>query len=121
VCTVGVTLAEAWESIGKQVETVAKLNELASKHPYYKYNSMWSREMQSIVGVSAKWNRKFSLTSIRAWLSFSGVGSRMMESCSRSRGWESYFMVRSDSTAAYKTADLRKQSLSASRNRTPFT
>jgi len=121
VCTVGLTLADAFISICKQVETVAKLNELASKHPYYKYNSMWSREMQSIVGVPAKWNRNLSLMSIRARLSFSGVGLSMMESCSQSRRWGSYSIVRSDTTAACKTADLRIQSLSASRNRTPFT
>ena len=42
-------LEEARESIDVQVENIAKLNDLASKHPYYKYNNMWSREMQNAV------------------------------------------------------------------------
>lgn len=43
------TLSETRASINKQVETVAKLNKVASKHPYYKYNNTWSREMQNAV------------------------------------------------------------------------
>ncbi len=46
---VRVALEEARESIRKQAQTIAKLNELASKHPYYKYNNLWSREMQNAV------------------------------------------------------------------------
>ncbi|KGQ04166.1 hypothetical protein BB8028_0004g09000 [Beauveria bassiana] len=30
---------------------VAELNELASKHPYYKYNSRWARIMQNAIGT----------------------------------------------------------------------
>lgn len=43
------TLAEARGSIDKQIQTIAELNRTASKHPYYKYSNMWSREMQNAV------------------------------------------------------------------------
>lgn len=59
----GSTLSEAWESISKQVETVGKLNEVASKHPYYKYNSMWSREMQNASFAIVFWGWLRSYTS----------------------------------------------------------
>ncbi|KAF6240536.1 hypothetical protein HO173_001204 [Letharia columbiana] len=49
------TLSEAWESISKQVETIGKLNEVASKHPYYRYNNMWSREMQNASFAIVLW------------------------------------------------------------------
>lgn len=49
------TLSEAWESISKQVETIGKLNEVASKHPYYRYNTMWSREMQNASFAIVLW------------------------------------------------------------------
>lgn len=57
------SLSEAWESISKQVETIGKLNEVASKHPYYKYNGMWTREMQntSFAVVFWGWLRRHSL------------------------------------------------------------
>lgn len=45
------TLSEARNSTLQQVETVGKLSEVASKHPYYKYNSMWTREIQNVVGL----------------------------------------------------------------------
>ncbi|KAK0515932.1 hypothetical protein JMJ35_001966 [Cladonia borealis] len=45
---IGPTLTEAWEAIQAQRETLAQLNQLASKHPYYKYNQMWSRRMESV-------------------------------------------------------------------------
>ncbi|KAL6715645.1 Translin-1 [Lecanora helva] len=41
------TLDEALDSINEQIGNVVKLGEIASKHPYYKYNGMWSREMQN--------------------------------------------------------------------------
>ncbi|KAG8627281.1 hypothetical protein KVT40_004764 [Elsinoe batatas] len=39
-------LEQAEASIKNQIATIAKLNEEASKYPYYKYNFMWSRQMQ---------------------------------------------------------------------------
>ena len=49
VGAVGPTLTEAWQAILAQRETLAQLNELASRYPYYKYNQMWSRRMESVV------------------------------------------------------------------------
>ncbi|KAF2276314.1 Translin [Westerdykella ornata] len=42
-------LKSAEEPLGKAVETVGKLAEVASKAPYYKFNGMWSRQMQDLV------------------------------------------------------------------------
>ncbi|KAF2224875.1 Translin [Elsinoe ampelina] len=39
-------LEQAESSIKTQIATIAKLNEEASKYPYYKYNFMWTRQMQ---------------------------------------------------------------------------
>jgi hypothetical protein len=47
--TVSSVLNAAEESIQKAVETVAKLSSSASKLPYYKFNHMWSRQVQDIV------------------------------------------------------------------------
>jgi hypothetical protein len=44
-------LNAAEESIQKAVETVAKLSSSASKLPYYKFNHMWSRQVQDIVSL----------------------------------------------------------------------
>ncbi|ATY66342.1 translin-like protein [Cordyceps militaris] len=44
-----VTQLEA--AIKDEAVIVAELNELASKHPYYKYNSRWSRTMQNAIGT----------------------------------------------------------------------
>jgi hypothetical protein len=42
-------LVAAQEPINNVVETVGKLSLAASKMPYYKFNNMWSRQMQSAV------------------------------------------------------------------------
>ncbi|TQV95248.1 hypothetical protein V2A60_009706 [Cordyceps javanica] len=44
-----VTQLEA--AVKDEAVIVAELNELASKHPYYKYNSRWSRTMQNAIGT----------------------------------------------------------------------
>ncbi|KAL2052239.1 hypothetical protein ABVK25_007398 [Lepraria finkii] len=41
------TLNEVYGAISKQRETIAQLNELTSEHPYYKYNQMWSKRMET--------------------------------------------------------------------------
>ncbi|KAL8709612.1 MAG: hypothetical protein Q9220_005704 [cf. Caloplaca sp. 1 TL-2023] len=41
-------LQPAWPSIAEQAVTIKDLNILASKHPYYKYNGMWTRQMQDM-------------------------------------------------------------------------
>ena len=40
---------EAERSIGEQRATIGELAAVASKHPYYKYNTMWSRDVQDTV------------------------------------------------------------------------
>lgn len=32
-----------------QSETISKLGEVGSKYPYYKYNSLWTRDIQNAV------------------------------------------------------------------------
>lgn len=38
--------------VKEQVTIVGELNEVASKHPYYKYNSKWSRTVQNAIGTT---------------------------------------------------------------------
>lgn len=45
------TLTEAWKSIAEQAETILKLNVLASDYPYYKYNGLWTRDIQNTVRI----------------------------------------------------------------------
>ncbi|KAK2758981.1 hypothetical protein FQN54_003079 [Arachnomyces sp. PD_36] len=42
-------LEEASKDILAQKEEVSRLASVASKHPFYKYNSLWSRELQNLV------------------------------------------------------------------------
>ena len=42
-------LKAAEESINVVVDDVSKLSQAASKLPYYKFNNMWSRQMQNAV------------------------------------------------------------------------
>ena len=42
-------LKAAEEPIKSVVETVSKLSQAASKIPYYKFNNMWTRQMQGAV------------------------------------------------------------------------
>jgi hypothetical protein len=44
------TLHDGQRSISEQVESIKKLAAVASRYPYYKYNSMWTRDMQNAVG-----------------------------------------------------------------------
>ncbi|KAL8735292.1 MAG: hypothetical protein Q9181_002847 [Wetmoreana brouardii] len=39
-------LEPAWPSIVEQANTIKDLADVASKHPYYKYNQIWTRDMQ---------------------------------------------------------------------------
>lgn len=45
------TVLDAEKSISQQVQTISKLADVASKYPYYKYNSMWTRDVQNAVGT----------------------------------------------------------------------
>ena len=42
-------VSSAQESVHKEVESIAKLSDAASKYPYYKYNGMWTRHIQDAV------------------------------------------------------------------------
>ncbi|CAH0058817.1 unnamed protein product [Clonostachys solani] len=42
-------VAQVETAIQEQVSVIGELNELASKHPYYKYNSKWSRTVQNAI------------------------------------------------------------------------
>ncbi|KAI9835044.1 MAG: hypothetical protein M1819_002596 [Sarea resinae] len=41
------TLQAAEGAIRDEIQSISKLSVVASKYPYYKYNSMWSREIQN--------------------------------------------------------------------------
>ncbi|KKK14551.1 hypothetical protein P175DRAFT_0435899 [Aspergillus ochraceoroseus IBT 24754] len=42
-------LADATEEILAQREEVSRLKAVADKHPFYKYNGLWTRELQNLV------------------------------------------------------------------------
>ncbi|MCJ1365531.1 hypothetical protein MMC16_004654 [Acarospora aff. strigata] len=41
------TVEDAERSLSEQVETIGKLATVASRYPYYKYNGMWTRDIQT--------------------------------------------------------------------------
>ena len=43
------TILASQKSISQQIETIGKLGEVASKYPYYKYNYLWTRDIQNAV------------------------------------------------------------------------
>jgi hypothetical protein len=47
--TVSDVIGAAQEPINNVIDTVGKLSQAASKMPYYKFNNMWSRQMQGAV------------------------------------------------------------------------
>ncbi|KJZ73864.1 hypothetical protein HIM_06757 [Hirsutella minnesotensis 3608] len=44
--------AQVEKAVGQEVLLVKELAETASQHPYYKYNSKWSRTVQSAIGTA---------------------------------------------------------------------
>ena len=48
------TVSDAENSIAAQVSIVKELAEVASKHPYYKYNGLWTRDMQDLVSIAVQ-------------------------------------------------------------------
>lgn len=44
-------IQDAERSLLEQVETISKLAAVASRYPYYKYNSMWTRDIQNAVEI----------------------------------------------------------------------
>lgn len=47
-------LDDAAKQILAQKEDVLRLAEIANKHPFYKYNGVWSRELQNLVRGTKK-------------------------------------------------------------------
>ncbi|MCJ1418458.1 hypothetical protein MMC32_004806 [Xylographa parallela] len=41
------TISDAEKSIHQQIETIARLGHVASKYPYYRYNGIWTRDVQN--------------------------------------------------------------------------
>jgi len=69
------TVEEAKKSILEQVESIRKLAAVASRYPYYKYNSMWTRDMQNAVGSTTEIMGRRLLTDDSALPASSAVGS----------------------------------------------
>jgi len=69
-------LVPSSEAIATQRDTIKRLQTAVSGHPYYKYNGMWSRELQNIVRWLIPHDRDHkALTSISASPSSSATGS----------------------------------------------
>ncbi|KAF4438699.1 translin [Fusarium acutatum] len=45
-------VSQVEDAIKEEVTIVKELNEVASKHPYYKYNSKWARIVQNAIGTA---------------------------------------------------------------------
>ncbi|TVY67055.1 Translin-1 [Fusarium oxysporum f. sp. cubense] len=45
-------VSQVEDAIKEEVAIVKELNEVASKHPYYKYNSKWARTVQNAIGTA---------------------------------------------------------------------
>ncbi|KAF5235021.1 hypothetical protein FANTH_11860 [Fusarium anthophilum] len=45
-------VSQVEDAIKEEVTIVKELNEVASKHPYYKYNSKWGRNVQNAIGTA---------------------------------------------------------------------
>ncbi|KAL8809379.1 MAG: hypothetical protein Q9200_003467 [Gallowayella weberi] len=45
----GEALKPAWSSILEQVSIIKEIETVASKHPYYKYNQLWTRDVQETI------------------------------------------------------------------------
>ncbi|KAK1719348.1 hypothetical protein CaCOL14_005962 [Colletotrichum acutatum] len=45
----GPFLADVQAGIQKEIEVIGELQEIASKHPYYKYNQKWNRQVQNAI------------------------------------------------------------------------
>lgn len=43
------TIQDGERSISEQVQSIRELAVVASRYPYYKYNSMWTRDIQNAV------------------------------------------------------------------------
>lgn len=42
-------VSSAQNNIEKEAQIIQKLSEVASKHPYYKFNYAWTRQIQDVV------------------------------------------------------------------------
>ena len=49
--TVPSVVSAAQANIDKEIETIQQLSDIASKHPYYKFNYAWTRTVQDTVRI----------------------------------------------------------------------
>jgi hypothetical protein len=52
--TVKPVLDEAAQQILAQKEEVSRLSKVANQHPFYKFNNVWSRELQNLVSCCGR-------------------------------------------------------------------
>lgn len=56
-CIVPSVLKASEEPIKNAIETITSLAQAASKQPYYKFNHMWSRQVQDVVRIVGATNQ----------------------------------------------------------------
>lgn len=78
-------LEAATTAIKEEVESIKKLGQVASKYPYYKYNGLWTKDVQNVIfaillcgwlgglNVEGKENKEGTLLSIEEVGQFVGV------------------------------------------------
>jgi hypothetical protein len=57
ISTVPSVLKAAEEPVRNAIETISQIKATASKQPYYKFNQMWTRQMQDAVRSSSQVKR----------------------------------------------------------------
>jgi hypothetical protein len=72
--TVSDVIGAAQEPIDNVIDTVGKLSLAASKMPYYKFNNMWSRQMQGAVRLTSTHQAEQRLIHYRSKVCCSGAG-----------------------------------------------
>jgi len=95
-------VTSARSNIDKEIQTIHRLSETASKQPYYKFNFSWTRQIQDAVRTVPR------DTAIRFANCYSASPSYYVDgwedserstsgSCSRSRTWAASWAVRINS------------------------
>lgn len=91
-------LNDATKAILTQKEEVQRLRTVADKHPFYKFNGVWSRELQNLVRLS---NLFFTILRVECRLMNEQVQS--IELCAYLGGLQEY--KSSGSTSSFLTID----------------
>lgn len=61
-------VTDAAQFIHDPIDTIGKLAAVASKYPYYKYNGMWTKEVQKTVCIDELYYRELRLTVVKCEL-----------------------------------------------------